>query len=238
MPTLLVVDYDTNDFDMMKSLLVREGYTVRYTDNNRDAYTLVVRERPDLCLINLGIQSPDGLSLCRRIRRNPQAYMTPVIFLSGAESTLTTAEVLSAGGDDCLHKPFIIKELAARIRAHLRRATITQNDKMPVIELNPNALTARVDGRQVMLTRVEYDLLSFLCNSPHELHSTETLLTYVWQYPDGTGDSALVRNHIRNLRRKLELDPDHPTLIQSRHGRGYTIKAQVRLRDTMVGGMA
>lgn len=84
------------------------------------------------------------------------------------------------------------------------------------------------------LTRVEFDLLVYLCKQPHKLHSTEDLLVNVWHYPNGVGDAALVRNHVHNLRQKLELDPDRPTIIQSRHGRGYVVKAHIQLEPHTV----
>ncbi len=228
MPTILVVDHDFPESEMLNALLLREGYATRHTNNARDAWSILVNNRPDACLINLSLNGVDGLSLCRKIRQNTQINHIPVIFTTSPDTIHTAADALNAGGDDYLRRPFMAKELAARLRAHLRRAAFNDQDVvLPVLELNPGNLTVIVNDRPVMLTRVEYELLAFLCNAPHQLHSTERLLADVWQYPNGSGDSALVRNHIRNLRLKLESDPDHPTLIQSRHGRGYTIKAQV-----------
>ncbi|MBZ0275703.1 MAG: response regulator transcription factor [Anaerolineae bacterium] len=235
MPTILVVDHDLQELGMIKSLLVREGYDVLQAHSTAEALSILDNDGADLCLVNMLLSGTDGLSLCRKIRRNPDLASMPVIFLTGPDSPYTVADALNAGGDDYLRKPFIMKELAARIRAHLRRSMMVSNDEMPLVEVNPNALTVTVNGRRVELTRVEFDLFIFLCNTPQQLHSTESLLTQVWQYPRGTGDSALVRNHIRNLRRKLEDDPDHPVIIQSRHGRGYTIKAQIQIQDQIAG---
>jgi DNA-binding response OmpR family regulator len=232
MPTILVVNHDFAESEMLTTLLLREGYTTRHATNTRDAYSMLVNGQSDLCLINLSLHGVDGLSLCRRIRQNNQISHLPVVFITSPDSPYMAADALNAGGDDYLRHPFKVRELAARLRAHLRRAALhNQEDLLPVLELDPNALSVRVNDRVVMLTRVEYDLLAFLCSAPHQLHSTENLLADVWQYPRGAGDSALVRNHIRNLRLKLESDPDHPTLIQSRHGRGYAVKAQVGLYD-------
>lgn len=235
MPTILVVDHDLQELGMIKSLLVREGYDVLQAHSTAEALSILDNDGADLCLVNMLLSGTDGLSLCRKIRRNPDLASMPVIFLTSPDSPYTVADALNAGGDDYLRKPFIMKELAARIRAHLRRSMMVSNDETPLVEVNPNALTVTVNGRRVELTRVEFDLFIFLCNTPQQLHSTESLLTQVWQYPRGTGDSALVRNHIRNLRRKLEDDPDHPVIIQSRHGRGYTIKAQIQIQDQIAG---
>ncbi len=83
----------------------------------------------------------------------------------------------------------------------------------------------------VSLTPVEFDLLNYLCQTPNEWHTTQTLLADVWDYPEDVGDAALVRNHIRNLRRKLESNPDRPSIILSRHRRGYIIRARVENGD-------
>jgi len=85
-----------------------------------------------------------------------------------------------------------------------------------------------------MVTRIEFDLLRYLSVYPNKWHATQDLLTNVWKYPLGVGDTALVRNHVRNLRRKLEINPDHPAIIQSRHGRGYTIRARVQISEAAV----
>jgi len=95
------------------------------------------------------------------------------------------------------------------------------------IRIQSNRYRVYVNDTEVLLTRVEFDLLKYLCGSPYRLHSTEELLANVWQYPDGVGDAALVRNHVHNLRRKIEIDPERPLIIQSRHGRGYVVKARI-----------
>jgi DNA-binding response OmpR family regulator len=121
------------------------------------------------------------------------------------------------------------------LRAHLRRAAQQESEaEMPIIEISLDARLVMVDKRPVDLTQVEYELLRYLCDAPTRLHSTQDLLMNVWQYPPDAGDTALVRNHIRNLRRKLEDSPERPEIIQSRHGRGYTIKAHVQFVNSFL----
>ena len=100
-----------------------------------------------------------------------------------------------------------------------------------MVRISDDSRIILVDGREVELTQVEHELLTYLCHAPNRLHSTQDLLINVWQYPEDAGDAALVRNHIRNLRRKLESSPERPEIIQSRHGRGYTIKAHIEFVD-------
>jgi DNA-binding response OmpR family regulator len=233
---ILVVDDDAETLRMVEQFLEREGYIVDSAHSAREALALVEADDPELFIINTYLPGMDGLLLCRKLRDNPKTANTPIIFLTGHGSPYGVSDALGAGGDDYLRKPFALRELSARIRAHLRRTASSVLDDAPILTVLPHNLTVFVNERKVTLTQVEFDLLMFLCNTPHELHSTQDLLSDVWQYPAGTGDAALVRNHIRNLRRKLETDPERPAIIQSRHGRGYSIKARVQIESQVVGG--
>lgn len=232
---LLIVDNDTETVGIIEQYLGREGYTVLTASNARDALKIAETHEPVLFVIDTVLPGMDGLALCRKLRTNPQTVNAPIIFLTQQGAGYAVADALEAGGDDYVRKPFALRELAARIRAHLRRMSAPYNDDMPILTIVPENLTVYVNDRRVSLTQVEFELLMFLCNAPQQLHSTEQLLTDVWRYPRGTGDAALVRNHIRNLRRKLEDDPERPAIIQSRHGRGYAIKARVQVESRVAG---
>ncbi len=225
---ILLVDNDAETLEMIDQLLKREGYSIYRATSGHDVLRLVDSLVPDLMVISMTLSGMDGLTLCRKLRALPHTARTPIVFLNSSESPYGVADALGAGGDDYLRKPFALRELAARIRAHLRRVA-TKQDDVPRLRIVPDSLTVFVNDRKVLLTQVEFDLLLFLCSTPNQLHSTQTLLNDVWQYPRGTGDTALVRNHVRNLRRKLESDPERPEIIQSRHGRGYTVRAQVEI---------
>jgi two-component system, OmpR family, alkaline phosphatase synthesis response regulator PhoP len=233
---ILVVDDDIETLRMVEQFLEREGYIVDTALSARETLNLVENDTPELFIINTYLTGMDGLLLCRKLRDNPKTANSPIIFLTGQGSPYGVSDALGAGGDDYLRKPFALRELSARIRAHLRRTANYAPDDAPMLTVLPHNLTVFVNERKVTLTQVEFDLLMFLCHSPHELHSTQDLLTDVWQYPQGTGDAALVRNHIRNLRRKLESDPERPAIIQSRHGRGYSIKARIQIENGVASG--
>jgi two-component system response regulator VicR len=230
MYTILIVDDDAQMLELMGQLLEREGYEVVLAASSAEALLLVEQDVPDLFIIDLLLPDEDGLALCRRLRRNARTASLPVMFMTGEDAPYTVAQALAAGGDDYIRKPFVVRELMARLRAHLRRARSSAAGSMlPVIQINTVLRSVTVDQRRVELTHVEYDLLRYLCAAPAHLHSAQDLLLHVWHYPPDAGDAALVRNHIRNLRRKLEDSPERPEIIQSRHGRGYTIKAQVQV---------
>lgn len=230
MHRILIVDDDAQMLELMEQLLQREGYEVLLAASSTEAVKLIERELPSLLIVDLALPDEDGLVLCRKLRRDKHTAGLPIVFMASENAPYTVAEALAAGGDDYIRKPFVVRELMARLRAHLRRTcSCTASSSLPVLQIYSEARTVLVDQRPVALTQVEYELLRHLCQSPKRLHSAQDLLRAVWNYPPDTGDPALVRNHIRNLRRKLEDSPGRPEIIQSRHGRGYTIRAQVQI---------
>ena len=233
MTNILIVDDDPGVLDMVELTLRREGYDVSRALSGRDAIRIAEAQPPDLFVIDAGLPDIDGISLCRKLRENEVSANTPILFLSGMRDTEMAVQALNSGGDDYLRKPIMPRELAARVRAHIRRASSFTTMDEPIIRIFPASYRVYMNDREISLTPVEFDLLKFLCQTPGDAHSTEDLLARVWQYPDGVGDAALVRNHVHNLRRKIEHDPERPTIIQSRHGRGYVIKARVHIEDEL-----
>ncbi len=233
MSKILVVDSDAEVLAMIEQLLVRDGHDLWKARSAQAAISSLESDIPDLFVISASLTGIDGVALCRKLRLFPDTAQVPVIVLTERDSSYSVADVLEAGGDDSLRKPFAQRELAARVRAQLRRSAAyhAANSELPVLRLQPGTSSVLVDNREIMLTQVEFDLLHYLCLAPNQLHTTSDLLTNVWQYPYGTGDAALVRNHVRNLRRKLELDPERPAIIQSRHGRGYVVRAHIEMDE-------
>lgn len=228
---LLIVDDDVETREMLENFLMREGYEVAGAASAKQAISWLDEDSADLFLLNTSLPGMDGLALCRHLRNDRRYAATPILFLTGQPGYHAASEALDAGGDDYIRKPFVPRELVARIRAHLRRYGSSVHDPLPVLRIQPDMMRVCVDDRVITLTNVEFDLLMYLCNRPHHLHSTQDLLMDVWQYPHGAGDAALVRNHIRNLRRKVEADPDRPAIIQSRHGRGYSVRARILVEE-------
>ncbi len=229
---ILVVDDDIQMLELIGQLLEREGYEVQSAESAEDVLMLVQREVPDLLIVDAMLPGVDGITLCRQLRRNSKIKDKPILLITGHDSPYDVTDALAAGADDYILKPFAVRELTARLRAHLRRVMLPDADEaLPNVQFLNNGRAVLVDGRDVGLTQVEYELLRYLCLSPTKLHSTQDLLMHVWQYPPDAGDAALVRNHIRNLRRKLEISPERPEIIQSRHGRGYTVKARIEFVD-------
>jgi DNA-binding response OmpR family regulator len=229
---ILIVDDDVQMLDMVELVLRREGYDVLRANSGQHALEMLRTTSPDLFVIDMMMPGIDGLSLVRRLRENPDTATSPIIFLTGAPAHLGVVDALDSGADDYLRKPFVARELSARVRSLIRRTTHYVEAEAPEIRLYQALYQVGIGVRLVTLTPVEFELLKFLCKTPFEMHTAEDMLMKVWHYPHGVGDAALVRNHVRNIRRKIELDPDHPTLLQSRHGRGYVVKARATIVES------
>lgn len=237
MSRILIADDDRAMLVMVSRVLRDEGYAVTTARSIDEVLEYVEQEPPDLLLLDLALSNvEDGISLCRKLRANTRTADMPIVFLTGHRDIESAVQALEAGGDDYVRKPFVIRELTARIRAHLRRATSADPANSVTLRINPHTFQVFVNDREIMLTRIEFDLLLFMSRNGHRWHSTQDLLGGVWNYPPGVGDTALVRNHIRNLRRKLEINPDYPAIIQSRHGRGYSIQTQVKVQESQQTG--
>lgn len=163
----------------------------------------------------------DAIGLCRSIRVWNELKSLPVLMLVPPGQPFLVTESLDAGADDCICKPFETRLLAARLRALIRRLTPRLSTS---IIFHGDQKHVTVGDRVVTLTRIEYMLLEEIGRTQGQHITAETLLQSVWSYPEGAGDTALVRNHIRNIREKLELDPLRPRYLISRHGRGYTLE--------------
>lgn len=229
---IMIVDDDVQMLDMVELVLRREGYTVLRANSGQEALDSTAEASPDLYVIDAMMPEMDGITLCRRLRGQAHTANTPIIFLTGNTSSNNVVDALNSGGDDFIRKPFVPRELIARVQAHIRRSALYGEENLPMLRILPSHYRMFVEDREIALTRVEFDLIKFMCGAPHKLHSSEELLAGVWQYPKGVGDAALVRNHIHNLRRKIEDDPERPAIIQSRHGRGYVLKARVLIDET------
>jgi len=158
---------------------------------------------------------------------SPTWLLCPILFLTARSKIEDKIEGFEAGADDYLTKPFDLRELELRVRALLRRSMPSEAPKT-LLEIGPLSLDPRtfklgVDGKVLLLTPVEFELLYYLMKHAGEVISTERLLQEVWEYPPGTGDPNLVRAHIKNLRSKIEPSPSNPTYIRTISRHGYII---------------
>jgi DNA-binding response OmpR family regulator len=223
MSRILVVEDDARIRLSMRLALEDEGYIVDDVASGEEAISLFADEPSELVLIDLMLPGMDGFETCRTLRRQSTV---PVIVVTARSDTHDVVAGLEAGADDYVTKPFVAKELAARIRALLRRTRPTTEGPSMVtfgdVELEPEAGVVRRDGVEVHCTRTEFRLLCELASSPGKFLSREQLLERVWGY-DYFGDGRLVDVHVRRLRTKIEPDPASPRFILTVRGMGYKL---------------
>lgn len=221
---ILVVEDDERIRASVRLALEDEGYQVVETSTGEEALVAYEQRPASLALVDLMLPGMDGFECCRALRRTS---MVPIIIVTARIDTHDVVAGLEAGADDYVTKPFVAKELAARIRALLRRAKGSEQPATIVVgdlEVQPDAGVVRRAGDEVHLTRTEFRLLCELASSPGRVFSREQLLERVWGY-GYFGDSRLVDVHIRRLRTKVEADPTNPRCVVTVRGLGYKLPA-------------
>ena len=222
---ILVVDDEKLLVKGIKFNLENEGYTVDACYDGESAVNMARTGEYDLIILDLMMPKKDGLEACQEIR----GFSTvPIIMLTARSVDADMLMGFESGADDYVTKPFNILALKARVRALLRRASMSaaqEPAKTSVltrghISVDTERRSAYKNGVAIELTMKEFDLIEFLMKNPGRVYSRENLLDLVWGY-DYQGDTRTVDVHIRRLREKLELDPAHPEYIVTKWGVGY-----------------
>jgi DNA-binding response OmpR family regulator len=217
---ILVVDDDVKTVELVKLYLDRDGYQVLTAYDGVEALRLAREGLPDLIVLDLMLPDIDGLEVCRTLRRESEV---PVIMLTARTTDQDKLAGLELGADDYVTKPFSPKELAARVRAVLRRLPGQRGPeeiKSGKLSMNFATHEAWFSGRRLNLTSVEFKLLGILAREPGRVFSRVSLIQEALGY-DFEGFDRTVDVHILNLRRKLEPDPSHPRYIKTVYGVGY-----------------
>ena len=219
---VLVCDDEPQIVRALRVVLREAGFTVEATATAQEALDAAAVRPPDAAVIDLMLPDGSGIDVCRELRSWSRM---PIIVLSAIGDEEQKVAALEAGADDYVTKPFGPRELVARLHAVMRRAG--EGGDEPVIcsdglELDLAARTVRVDGADVHLTPIEYDLLRTLVAHPGKVLTHKAIIQEVWG--PGYGESHLLRVHIAALRRKIERDPREPELIETVTGVGYRIR--------------
>jgi DNA-binding response OmpR family regulator len=228
---LLVIEDEESLLHSLRYNLARAGHEVRLCRDGQVGLDMILESPPDLLLLDLMLPGLDGLEICRRVRRearNPAVSRLPILVLTARDEELDKVVGLEVGADDYLTKPFSMHELAARVKALLRRvemggvpseAPVRLESGDVVIEVNAHRATRQ--GRELRLKPREFDLLVYFLRHPDQVMTRERLLRNVWGYEASAGDTRTVDVHVRWLRGKLEADPTEPRRIQTVRGVGY-----------------
>jgi len=227
---ILVIDDDKQIVRLLQSYLEQAGFAVLTAYDGEDAMRIIRRERPDLIVLDWMLPGRDGLDIMRWLRADQTLAATPVLMLTARVEDNDRILGLELGADDYLPKPFNPREVVARVRAILRRATAAPNAPRVLqigdVRLDVDRHTISVRGKPVEMTRTEFELLRALMENPNHAFTRgeliEKALGYAYEGMERTLDS-----HIKNLRKKIEDDPSdpHAKRIETVFGVGY------RLRD-------
>ena len=226
--TVLVVDDEEAIAEAVRARLESEGYRVFVAYDGPQALDLHREEHPDLVVLDLMLPGMDGLEVCREIQRGS---WTPVLMLTARTEEADKVAGFAVGADDYLTKPFSLRELASRVKAILRRmermrATGTEG---PIVrdglEVDTSRRRVTVDGGEVALTPLEFEILATLARDPGVVLSRDQLMDRVWGYRDYAG-GRVVDSHVARIRRKLGEDGNEPRFIRTVHGVGYAFQDQ------------
>lgn len=225
MESLLFIEDDDGIRLALSLALEDEGYDVRQAPNGTDGLGQFRRSTPDLVLLDLRLPDMSGFDVCRALRAES---IVPIIMITAQTDTHDMVAGLEAGADDYVTKPVVPKELAARIRALLRRVHLQGKSATPLatrfgdIEIRREQGIVLKGGHELNLTKTEFRLMCEFADHAGAVLSRDQLLERVWGY-EYLGDSRLVDAHVRRLRLKVEDHPDDPKLIVTARGIGYRL---------------
>lgn len=221
-PHILVIDDEPQILRAMHAILTEKGFRVTTTSRGEEGLTLAAASEPDVVILDLGLPDLDGVEVCVRLREWTQ---TPIIILSVRDSERDKVAALDRGADDYLTKPFGVEELLARVRVALRHSTRIQGAQSTVVKAGSVVIDlawhqVKRGEDEVKLTGTEYKLLAYLAANHGRVLTHQSILTHVWG-PADADHTEYLRVYVRQLRKKLEVDPDRPQYILTESGIGY-----------------
>jgi DNA-binding response OmpR family regulator len=226
---ILVVDDDRSIVKVLAGYLEQSGYQVITAYDGEAALHVLRRERPDLILLDLMMPNRDGWEVTQIVRADKSLAATPIIMITARMDDTDKIVGLELGADDYIPKPFNPREVVARVKALLRRVKLDQSPEAAPhvlvhggLKLDLDRRTLTVNSQPVELTRAEFNLLEAFLSNPGFTLTRDDLLEKSMGYAyEGLGRA--LDTHIRNLRRKIEPDPDNPAYIQTVYGMGYRL---------------
>lgn len=221
-PHILVIDDEPQILRAMRTILAEKQFKVTTANRGEEGLALAAASEPDLIVLDLGLPDMDGVEVCKRLREWTQI---PIIILSVRDSERDKVAALDQGADDYLTKPFGIEELLARVRVALRHSASRKNEQSKVVRAGSLRIdlawhTVKRDEEEIKLTGTEYKLLTYLASNHGRVLTHQSILTNVWGAADADHTEYL-RVYMRQLRKKLEADPERPQYILTEPGIGY-----------------
>jgi two-component system KDP operon response regulator KdpE len=221
-PNILVIDDEPKIQRAIRTILTEKGFKVTTASNGEEGLTLAAVNEPDIIILDLGLPDMDGVEVCARLREWSQC---PIIILSVRDSEHDKVAALDKGADDYLTKPFGIEELLARVRVTLRHSAGRKDTQSKLIKagaITIDLVWHKVNRgeEEIKLTGTEYKLLGYLATNHGRVLTHQSILTHVWGSADADHTEYL-RVYMRQLRKKLEADPERPQYLLTEPGIGY-----------------
>ncbi|WP_432806329.1 response regulator transcription factor [Lederbergia citrisecunda] len=221
---ILIIEDDQSIAELERDYLEIEGFHVEIASDGKSGLDAAINKQFDLILLDLMIPNINGFDICKQVRK---VSNIPIIMVTAKFEDIDKVRGLGLGADDYVVKPFSPRELVARVKAHISRyerliQTDTPRDEIYVRGLQINTASRQVflDGKEVLFTTKEFDLLSFFVMHPNQVFSKEELFEKIWGL-DSMGDNATVTVHVKKIRKKIEKDTSNPEYIQTMWGSGY-----------------
>jgi len=220
---ILIIEDEEDLVKGLKLNLLDEGYEVDYALNGKEGLEKALNEKPDLILLDIMLPGMNGLEICKELRQKKMDI--PILMLTAKGEEIDKVIGLEIGADDYISKPFSIRELLARVKAHLRRENRGGEVVPSVVQLE----TVKIDfghykvirgGDETDLTSLEVDVLRYLIEQDGKVVTRDMLLDKIWGY-EKFPTTRTIDNHILKLRKKIEIDPNHPRHILTVYGGGY-----------------
>ena len=222
---ILAVDDEAHILELLSFNLEASGYRVLTAATGEDALVVCAHERPAMVLLDIMLPGIDGMEVCRRLKSAPTTADIPIIMLTAKGDEVDKILGLELGADDYITKPFSVRELIARVKALLRRATPAGSGsgliKIGSLTIDPENYEAFRNGEKLQLTLKEFELLKQLASTPGKVLTRDFLLDHIWGY-EFYGETRTVDVHIRHIRQKLG---DDQYMIETVRGVGYKMTA-------------
>ena len=223
--SILIIEDNSRLVAMLDRALREQGYRVRSARDGDAGLASAIENEPDLVILDVGLPRRNGFEVVKELRR--RGLRTPTLMLTARREVADRVEGLDAGADDYLVKPFDVDELAARVRALLRRAATPERDarlRVGDVVLDPVSRTAERGDRPLGLTQREFELLECFMRHPGEPLARSAIAKFVWHGAVDGGDSNIVDVYVAYLRKKLDADGDEP-MLHTLRGVGYMLRA-------------
>ena len=228
MKRILIIEDDRDIVELVRYNLANEGFEVTAVTDGSVALSLLRKSTPDLVILDLMLPKMPGLEVCKEVRRDPALNRLPILMLTARGEEADRVVGLEMGADDYVTKPFSPRELAARVKALLRRAEPADEVERPIevgrLFIDPSSYRVMRAGKALTLSTLEFRLIYYLAARPNRVFTRDQLLDAVW----GTDRFVTPRSvdvYIRRLREKIETDPENPVHLKTVRGAGYLFES-------------